>query len=147
MTVGELGGFVYLFTLLSFPLRIIGYALSELPHSRAGLSHVDGVLADAVLPMAAPDKVEGVGVEIRDLVVTHLGQSEPTLVVDDLRGAPGESIAIVGETGSGKSTLVGVLAGTLAFRGSVRVGRRASSRGSTARASACSRIRPRTGHR
>jgi ABC-type multidrug transport system fused ATPase/permease subunit len=124
MTVGELGGFVYLFTLLSFPLRIIGYALSELPHSRAGLSHVDGVLADAVLPMAAPDKVEGVGVEIRDLVVTHLGQSEPTLVVDDLRVAPGESIAIVGETGSGKSTLVGVLAGTLAFRGSVRVGRR-----------------------
>ena len=36
MTVGELTSFIYLFTLLVFPLRLIGYALSELPHSLAG---------------------------------------------------------------------------------------------------------------
>ena len=33
VTVGELSGFIYMFTLLVFPLRLIGYALSELPHS------------------------------------------------------------------------------------------------------------------
>lgn len=124
MTVGELGGFVYLFTLLSFPLRIIGYALSELPHSRAGLAHVDQLLGDAMLSTSAPERRTDVGVEIRNLVVVHHGQTEPTLVVDDLRISPGESLAVVGETGSGKSTLVGVLSGILPFEGSVCVGQR-----------------------
>ena len=40
LTVGELSSFVYLFTLLVFPLRLIGYALSELPHSLAGWKRV-----------------------------------------------------------------------------------------------------------
>ena len=42
LTVGELASFVYLFTLLVFPLRLIGYALSELPHSLAGWNRVRG---------------------------------------------------------------------------------------------------------
>lgn len=124
MTLGELGGFVYLFTLLSFPLRIIGYALSELPHSRAGLAHVDGLLGDPTLVTHVPERRAGVGVEIRGLSVVHHGQSEPSLVVDHIVVAPGKSIAIVGETGSGKSTLVSVLAGVLPFQGSVCVGLR-----------------------
>lgn len=124
LSLGELGGFIYLFTLLSFPLRIIGYALSELPHSRAGLAHVDGLLAEPTLATRAPERKGGVGVEIRDLSVVHHGQSKPSLAIDRLRVAPGESIAVVGETGSGKSTLVGVLSGVLAFEGSVCVGQR-----------------------
>ena len=124
MTVGELGGFIYLFTLLSFPLRIIGYALSELPHSRAGLSHVDAFLDEQVTPVIAPQRVEGIGVEMRDLVVTHPNQLTPAIRVENLTVPRGSAVAVVGETGSGKSTLVGVLAGTIPFEGSVRVGAR-----------------------
>ena len=40
LTVGELTSFIYLFTLLVFPLRIIGYAFSELPRSQAGWSRL-----------------------------------------------------------------------------------------------------------
>jgi ABC-type multidrug transport system fused ATPase/permease subunit len=36
MSVGDLSSFIYLFTLLIFPLRIIGYLFSEIPHSVAG---------------------------------------------------------------------------------------------------------------
>ena len=50
MTVGELSGFVYLFTLLVFPLRLIGYALSELPHSLAGFRRVHEVLDEPIEP-------------------------------------------------------------------------------------------------
>jgi ABC-type multidrug transport system fused ATPase/permease subunit len=124
MTVGELGSFVYLFTLLSFPLRIIGYALSELPHSRAGLAHVDEFLSEPVRATVRPERAPSCGVEIRNLVVTHLGQSAPTLRIESLDVEPGSAVAIVGETGSGKSTLVGVLSGVVAFEGSVRVGAR-----------------------
>lgn len=124
MTVGELGGFMYLFTLLSFPLRIIGYAVSELPHSRAGLAHIDGLLGEAMLTTMVPDKVHGLGVEIRDLRVVPHGHADPTLDIHHLDIARGACLAVVGETGSGKSTLVGVIAGILAYDGRVRVGRR-----------------------
>ena len=40
MSIGELSGFIFMFTLLVFPLRLIGYALSELPHSSAGYRRV-----------------------------------------------------------------------------------------------------------
>lgn len=124
MTVGELGGFVYLFTLLSFPLRIIGYALSELPHSRAGLAHLDAFLNEAVARQVRPELRLGVGVEIQGLSVTHPGQSAKTLDIEFLSVEQGASLAIVGETGSGKSTLVGVLAGIVPFDGQIAVGAR-----------------------
>ena len=44
VTIGELSGFIYMFTLLVFPLRLIGYALSELPHSFAGYTRVRGTV-------------------------------------------------------------------------------------------------------
>ena len=46
MTIGELAGFVYMFTLLVFPLRLIGYALSELPHSAAGYRRVQSTIEE-----------------------------------------------------------------------------------------------------
>ena len=36
--------FIYMFTLLVFPLRIIGYALSELPHAYAGYRRVAAII-------------------------------------------------------------------------------------------------------
>lgn len=71
-----------------------------------------------------PLPLQGVGVEILGLSVTHLGQSIKTLDIDHLTVEQGASLAIVGETGSGKSTLVGVLAGIVPFEGEIRVGRR-----------------------
>ena len=50
LTVGQLSSFIYLFTLLVFPLRLIGYALSELPHSLAGWRRVREVLDEPVEP-------------------------------------------------------------------------------------------------
>ena len=48
MTVGELTSFIYLFTLLVFPLRLIGFALSELPHSQAGWNRIQQLLEEPV---------------------------------------------------------------------------------------------------
>ena len=59
LTVGQLSSFVYLFTLLVFPLRLIGYALSELPHSLAGWRRVRTVLDEPIEPDPArvdPDR-------------------------------------------------------------------------------------------
>ena len=65
LTIGELSGFIYMFTLLVFPLRLIGYALSELPHSSAGYRRVQGTIDEpldadpeqSIVPAAAPAAV------------------------------------------------------------------------------------------
>lgn len=122
MTVGEVSGFVYLFSLLTFPLRIIGYALSELPHSRAGIERIDRVLGGEQLPQMTPTRRHGVGIEVRNLRVRFEGQVNAVLEIEDLSVPAGCALAIVGETGSGKSTLVGTLSGIVPFEGHVVVG-------------------------
>jgi ATP-binding cassette subfamily B protein len=117
MTVGELSGFVYLFTLLVFPLRLIGYALSELPHSLAGFRRVHEVLDEPIEPDPSDSIVaaeDGVGVRLRDVVFTFAGESRPALDGVDLEVRTGRMVAIVGPTGGGKSTLVEVVAGLVA---------------------------------
>ena len=49
MSVGDLTSFIYLFTLLVFPLRIIGYLFSEIPHSVAGWKRVREVFDEPLL--------------------------------------------------------------------------------------------------
>lgn len=122
MTVGEVSGFVYLFSLLTFPLRIIGYALSELPHSRAGVEHIDRLLDEPAIAVVGPIKRDGIGLECRDLRVQFDDQNPDALSIDRLSLGSGRSLAIVGETGSGKSTLVGAVSGVVPYEGTIEVG-------------------------
>lgn len=78
MSVGELSSFIYLFSLLVFPLRIIGYLFSEIPHSVAGWRRINEVLDEKLLRDPAMDirsTQHGVGIEIRDCCFGHQDQS------------------------------------------------------------------------
>ena len=117
LSVGELSSFVYLFTLLVFPLRLIGYALSEMPHSLAGWSRVREVLDEPVEPdprasIAPADR--GQAVQLERVTFTFPGETRPALQDISMDVAPGRIVAIVGPTGSGKSTLVELIAGLVA---------------------------------
>src|SRR4029078_7924929 len=54
VSIGELSGFIFMFTLLVFPLRLIGYALSELPHSPAAYRRVRSTIEEP--PDADPER-------------------------------------------------------------------------------------------
>lgn len=115
MTVGELTSFVYLFTLLVFPLRLIGFTLSELPHSAAGWGRVREVLDEPLHPDPArrvgiaPD---GLGVRAQGLRCAHEGTREVLRDVG-LEVPLGRSVVLVGATGAGKTTLLHVLGGLI----------------------------------
>lgn len=116
VTVGELSSFVYLFTLLVFPLRLIGYVLSDIPHSLAGWDRVREVLDEPIAadPLAAVAAAPaGIGVLLDDITFTFPGETQPVLHDVHIEVPTGRVVAVVGPTGSGKSTLVELTGGLI----------------------------------
>jgi ABC-type multidrug transport system fused ATPase/permease subunit len=114
-TLGDITSFVYLFTLLVWPLRIIGFALGDLPHSLAGWDRVQLTLRDGIhrsrpAPIADLGSSGSLGVSTRKVRFAY-EPGRDVLHDVDLDIAAGTTVAIVGPTASGKSTLLAVLAG------------------------------------
>lgn len=124
MSVGDLSSFIYLFTLLMFPLRIIGYLFSEIPHSVAGWRRIREILDEEIgadPTLRIKETTKGFGVEIEGLQFSHLDNFQVIKNLN-LKIAQGRTVAIVGATGSGKSTLLHLIAGLIApDAGSIRV--------------------------
>jgi ATP-binding cassette, subfamily B, bacterial len=114
MSVGELTSFIFLFTLLVTPLRLIGYALSELPRSLAGWDRISSLLGEAVEPDPAQRLRSSTDGALRTTGVSFAYEpGRPILDGFDVAIPPGRTVAVVGATGAGKSTLLDVLSGQL----------------------------------
>jgi ATP-binding cassette subfamily B protein len=114
LTVGGLVGFVALFTVLLWPILSLGFLFAFAQEAATACDRI-GELLDApititdrpgVRPAAigfpARQRFEGVGFR-------YPGSAEPVLDGIDLDLAPGETVAVVGATGSGKTTLTALV--------------------------------------
>ena len=115
MSIGDLTSFIYLFTLLVFPLRIIGYLFSEIPHSVAGWRRVREVMDEPIgqdpndlIQIAKP----GVALSFTNVNFAHTPDN-PVLTGLSLEILSGKTVAIVGATGSGKTTLLHLMSGLI----------------------------------
>jgi ATP-binding cassette subfamily B protein len=126
VTIGELSGFVFMFTLLVFPLRLIGYALSELPLSYAGYRRVRATIDDPIHP--DPESALGIAtepwaVEFDSVSFTFPGDQQAAISDATVNIRAGTTTALVGATGSGKSTYVALIGGLRApTTGHIHVG-------------------------
>ena len=108
---GELVRVAYLFTLLAFPVRAIGWVLNEMPRSVVGWDRVQRVLTargdaaygeQALAPDGGPTALQ-----VRDVRFAHGAAEVLHGVGFDVPA--GRTVALVGATGAGKSTLTSLL--------------------------------------
>ncbi len=108
---GDLVTVAYLLTIVSFPIRSIGWLLGEFPRSVVGFERVQAVLdatgemryGDRTLDSATPARLG-----VQDLAFTY-GSEQDLLRQVTFDVTPGRTVAVVGPTASGKSTLTNLL--------------------------------------
>jgi ABC-type multidrug transport system fused ATPase/permease subunit len=112
ITVGEFVAFYGYVLMLTSPMRIFGMALGMAQRAVASGARVFEILdreAELTAPPGAPSLPEGGGqVELRGVSFAYDG-GEPVLRDVDLEVEAGRTVALVGGTGSGKTTLVALI--------------------------------------
>jgi len=108
---GDVVQVAFLFTVIAFPVRAIGWVLGELPRSVVGWDRVRAVLDADGSTTYGSGVVAGSGpvaLEVRDLGYGY-ADGRPVLRDVQLSVDAGRTVALVGRTGSGKSTLTSLL--------------------------------------
>ncbi|CAN5341442.1 ABC transporter ATP-binding protein [soil metagenome] len=103
----------YLLTIVAFPIRSLGWLLGEFPRSVVGFRRVTAVLAaTGEMPYGGRriEPIRGRGAELKVDALTYRYEPDTTLLEGlSFTVAPGRTVAVVGETASGKSTLTALL--------------------------------------
>ena len=109
---GDVVQVAFLFTLIGFPIRALGWVLGELPRSVVGWDRVQRVLRATGGMEYGGERLTSTGaarLEVRDLRFGYLPERD-VLAGVDFTVVPGRTVAVVGPTGAGKSTLTTLLA-------------------------------------
>jgi ATP-binding cassette, subfamily B, bacterial len=126
VSVPEIVSVAFLFTVLAFPVRAIGWVLTELPRSVVGWERVQQVLTatgDMRYGSSGLDGRDGrpATLALRSVDFAHEG-GDLVLKGISFDVPAGRTVALVGPTGSGKSTITALIARLLdPTGGSVRV--------------------------
>ncbi len=109
LNTGDIVQAAALFGLLAFPMRVFGFFLQELPRAVVVSARLDNVLAAPHEPGASTDHPPAIAdgplsVSLIDVSFRY-GDDPPVLDGLNLNIAAGSIVALVGVTGSGKSTL------------------------------------------
>ncbi|WHX16266.1 ABC transporter ATP-binding protein [Streptomyces malaysiensis subsp. malaysiensis] len=128
-SLGEVSAAPLLFHRLFTPLGLIMFTFDEAQKSGASLTRLVGVVAEDAEnrlvgdPAVAPVDAAPLPVTVEGLTYRYPGTEEPVLREVGLTIPAGGSLALVGATGAGKTTLAALIAGIgTPQSGSVRIG-------------------------
>jgi ABC-type multidrug transport system fused ATPase/permease subunit len=113
LSPGDMVSVAYLFSLSAVPVRLVGYVIWEMASSLAGWERVEDVLQadDRVDYGDLRATLERDGAEVNSVEIAFsYGGDVPILKDVQIEADPGTTVAVVGATGSGKTTLMMLLA-------------------------------------
>jgi len=113
ITVGEFAVFNMYLTRLIWPLIALGYVVNLYQRGTASLKRLNAIFQirptiDDVPSVRAQPPIKG-EIEFRNLTFTYGRSEEPVLQAVNLTIQQGQTVAFVGRTGSGKSTIANLI--------------------------------------
>jgi ATP-binding cassette, subfamily B, multidrug efflux pump len=120
VSVGEFVAFGVYLAMLVWPMIALGWAFNLVQRGAASMARINQLFAErpaissAAAPVSLPPAKGSRAVEFQGVWFSYPGARERGWVLQDIsfRVEPGSSLAIVGPTGSGKSTLVDLITRT-----------------------------------
>lgn len=113
MSLGDLNRYISYFSSLVWPMMALSNLITISAQGKASLERIDTVLKRDSLVKDSEDVVKDAvlegGIEFKDLTFAYPGVEDPTLTNMSFKIEKGESVGIIGRTGSGKTTIVDLL--------------------------------------
>jgi len=113
ISIGQFVEFTLYLGYLSWPMIALGWVINIYQRGMASMGRMNQIMSidpsikDDENPFDV-DEIKG-EIEFRNLTFTYIGRVQPTLIDIDLKVAPGQTVALVGPVGSGKSTLMNLI--------------------------------------
>jgi ATP-binding cassette subfamily B protein len=114
MTIGTLTAFTAYLGMLIWPMIAFGWVTNILQQGAASMGRLAAIfdtepeIKDTETTNHSIDHIDG-AIEFRSVSFTHMNAAQPTLKNINLRIDSGMTVAVVGYTGTGKSTLVNLI--------------------------------------
>lgn len=113
MSIGDFAAFNLYLEQLIWPLIAMGYVTNLIQRGTASLKRMHEIVATSPAIAETPDQIrlpEIKGrIEFRDLIFGYVDGRPPVLEGINLVIEPGQTVAFIGRTGSGKSTLMNLI--------------------------------------
>jgi ATP-binding cassette subfamily B multidrug efflux pump len=114
ITVGDFVAFSFYLVLLIWPMIALGWVVNLYQRGAASMGRINKILRTEPV-VTAPDKPVSLErargrVEFRDVSFAYPGTERQVLENVSFVAEPGQTVALVGPTGSGKSTVIALLA-------------------------------------
>jgi ATP-binding cassette subfamily B multidrug efflux pump len=113
LTVGEWQKFSLYLVLVFFPIGQLGFIISQMSQASASAARIFEILDAQNEVMDKPNaqplpSVQG-RVTFQNVTFRYFSSGEPVLSAVNLEAQPGETVALLGATGSGKTTIINLI--------------------------------------